>query len=177
MSFVVRESGVNKIRAVALDVDGVLTDGTFWWGANGEEFKRFDFLDVMGVSLGVKAGLTLALISGEESPLIDRFARKLKIADVYQGCKDKAAALRAFAAARGLELNQIAFMGDDVNDLPALQLAGLSAAPRDAHPRVAATVDLVTKCHGGRGAVRELIDMLLAQQDQAAVRREIAPPS
>src|ERR1700679_534830 len=105
-----------SIRAIALDVDGVLTDGTFWWGPNGEEFKRFSFLDVMGVSLGLRAGLRFALISGEDSPLVDRFARKMGIEDVYKGCKDKAAALKSFAEKRGLDLASICFMGDDVND-------------------------------------------------------------
>src|SRR6478609_6678544 len=107
------------IKAIALDVDGVLTDGGFWWGPNGEEWKRFCFADVMGVSLAQKAGLIVALISGEDSPLVDRFAVKMGITDVFKNCKKKADALRQFADARALELNQICFMGDDVNDLEA----------------------------------------------------------
>lgn len=153
---------MNEIKAVALDVDGVLTDGTFWWGPGGEEFKRFSFLDVMGISRGMKAGLIVALISGEDSPLVDRYARKMHIADVYKGCKDKAAALRSLAAARGLELREIAFMGDDVNDLPAMELAGLGAAPLTAHASVRASAKWVSRRRGGRGAVRELIDAWLA---------------
>ena len=82
------------IKAVALDVDGVFTDGSFVWGPDGEEFKRFSFRDVMGISLARKAGIRFALISGEETPFVDRFAQKMGIADVYPGCKDKAAALR-----------------------------------------------------------------------------------
>jgi len=85
---------ISRIKAVALDVDGVLTDGTFWWGPDGEEYKRFSFLDIMGVSLGRKAGLVFALISGEDSPLVDRYAAKMGITDVFKGCKDKASALR-----------------------------------------------------------------------------------
>ena len=81
-----------------------LTDGGFWWGPNGEEFKQFNFADVMGISLGRKAGLRFALISGEASPLVDRFAEKMGIVDVYKGCKDKAAALRAFAEKHDLSL-------------------------------------------------------------------------
>jgi 3-deoxy-D-manno-octulosonate 8-phosphate phosphatase (KDO 8-P phosphatase) len=150
------------IRAIALDVDGVLTDGTFWWGPNGEEFKRLSFADVMGISLGRKAGLRFALISGEDSPLVDRFAHKMGIEDVHKGCKDKAAALRAFAQRRGLQLAQVAFMGDDVNDLPALALAGLSAAPATAHESVRRAVQLVVAKGGGQGAVRQLVDHILA---------------
>jgi 3-deoxy-D-manno-octulosonate 8-phosphate phosphatase (KDO 8-P phosphatase) len=99
------------IRAVALDVDGVLTDGGFWWGPNGEEFKRFSFADVMGVSLARKAGLIVTLISGEDSPLVDRYAAKLGIEDVTKGCKDKAGALRRVRERHGLSNDEIAFMG------------------------------------------------------------------
>ena len=164
-----------KIKAVALDVDGVLTDGTFWWGSAGEEFKRFSFRDIMGISLGRKAGLIFALISGETSPLIERFASKMQITDIYQGCKDKAAALNQFAQGRGLALANVCFMGDDVNDLGALGIAGLSAAPADAHEKVLGQVQRVLARPGGRGAVRELIDGLLAEQavgPQGKLRQE-----
>src|ERR1035441_4094167 len=93
-----------RVRAVALDVDGVLTDGGLWWGPGGEEWKRFCFADIMGVSLARRAGLELALISGENSPLVDRYAEKMQIRHVTKGCRDKAAALREFAAATGIEL-------------------------------------------------------------------------
>ena len=161
-----------RIKAVALDVDGVLTDGSFWWGPDGREFKRFSFLDVMGVSLGRKAGLVFALISGEDSPLVDRFAAKMGIVDIYKGCKDKAAALRDFASRRGLEMGQIAFVGDDVNDLQALALAGLSAAPSTAHPSVLRQVQRVLKRPGGNGAVRELIDELLGSPSPPGPRKD-----
>lgn len=154
------------IKAVVLDVDGVLTDGGFWWGPNGEEFKHFSFTDVMGISLGRKAGLKFALISGESSPLIDRFADKMEITDIYKGCKDKAAALRSFSQKHGLDMSQVCFMGDDVNDIAALELAGLSAAPANAHESVKQRATLITKHSGGQGAVRELLDLLLKRRDQ-----------
>jgi 3-deoxy-D-manno-octulosonate 8-phosphate phosphatase (KDO 8-P phosphatase) len=153
-----------RIRAVALDVDGVLTDGGFWWGPDGEEWKRFCFADIMGVSLARRAGLELALISGEDSPLVDRYAQKMLIRHVIKGCRDKAAALREFATAAGIELAEICFMGDDVNDLPAMQIAGLAAAPANAAPDVLARADFIAKSAGGNGAVRELIEALLAAQ-------------
>src|SRR5271168_2648411 len=106
---------LRKIKAIALDVDGVLTDGGMWWGANGEEFKRFSFSDIMGLSLARRKGFTIALISGEASPLVDRYAAKMKIVDVAKGCRDKAAALRDFAQRNGLQLSEVCFMGDDVN--------------------------------------------------------------
>jgi 3-deoxy-D-manno-octulosonate 8-phosphate phosphatase (KDO 8-P phosphatase) len=149
------------IKAVALDVDGVLTDGTFWWDAHGAELKRFSFRDVMGIARATRAGIIFALISGEKNPIVDRYAAKLGIAQVWQGCKDKAVALREFAAAQSLDLGEICFMGDDVNDLSAMELAGFTAAPADAHESVLGTVKLVTNRPGGQGAVRELLDHLL----------------
>jgi len=155
---------IKDIKAVALDVDGVLTDGTFIWGINGEEYKRFSFMDIMGVSLASKEGIIFALISGEDNVLVDRFADKMKIVHVFKGIKDKAVALRSFAATNKLSMEQICFMGDDVNDLGALKLAGYSAAPANAHENVKLSVNLITTKSGGNGAVRELLDMILAKK-------------
>jgi 3-deoxy-D-manno-octulosonate 8-phosphate phosphatase (KDO 8-P phosphatase) len=160
---VTAEANFRGIKAIALDVDGVLTDGGFWWGPNGEEWKRFCFADVMGISLGKKAGLKFALISGEASPLVDRFAQKMEIEDVFKGCKDKAAALREFVGRHSLELSQVAFMGDDVNDLGAMAIAGVSAAPANAHASVAMQAAHCCTDKGGHGAVRELVDRVLAR--------------
>jgi 3-deoxy-D-manno-octulosonate 8-phosphate phosphatase (KDO 8-P phosphatase) len=156
------KGGLERVRAVALDVDGVLTDGGLWWGPGGEEWKRFCFADIMGVSLARRAGLALALISGEDSPLVDRYAEKMRIQHVVKGCRDKANALREFAVAAGIELAEICFMGDDVNDLPAMRIAGFAAAPASACIDVLAQADFIAKNAGGNGAVRELIDALLA---------------
>jgi len=152
---------MKRIKAVALDVDGVLTDGSFSWGPNGEEFKSFSFRDVMGISLARKSGIVFALISGEASPLVDRFARKMGIADVHKGCTDKAAALEEFAARHNLSLGEVCFVGDDVNDLAAFAIAGLAVAPGDAHPKAKQAADYVAQAGGGRGAVREFLDRLM----------------
>jgi len=149
-----------------MDVDGVLTDSSFYWGPDGQEWKQFSFYDVMGISLGRRAGLKFAVISGENNFLIDRFANKMEIFDVYKGSKDKAAALRSFAEKNDLLLSQICFIGDDVNDMPALELAGLSVAPASAHKDVKKKVMLVTQKNGGQGAVRELIDYILTKNFQ-----------
>ena len=148
------------VRAVALDVDGVLTDGTFVWGAGGEESKSFSFRDIMGISLASRAGVVFALITGESGPLIDRYAEKMRISFVRKSCRDKAAAIREFSEAASVPLEDICFVGDDVNDLSALRLAGFSAAPADAHRLVLEAVDFVAKAGGGRGAVREVLDHL-----------------
>jgi 3-deoxy-D-manno-octulosonate 8-phosphate phosphatase (KDO 8-P phosphatase) len=153
-----------RISAVAIDVDGVLTDGTFWWGPNGEEWKRFSFADVMGISRGRKAGLVFALISGEASPLIDRFATKMGIEEVHKDCKDKAAALRKFSERQCIPLDGICFIGDDVNDLAAMAIAGLSAAPANAQPIVLKAASLKLSQRGGDGAARELIELVLSSR-------------
>jgi 3-deoxy-D-manno-octulosonate 8-phosphate phosphatase (KDO 8-P phosphatase) len=151
---------IPDIKAVALDVDGVLTDGAFLWDTNGGEIKRFSFRDVMGIARATRSGIKFALISGEKNSIIDRYAAKLEIAHVWQGCKDKAAALREFAELQSLGLEKICFMGDDINDLSAMELAGFTAAPADAHESVLEVVKLVTKRLAGNGAVREMLDFL-----------------
>ncbi len=159
---------VAEIKAIAMDVDGVLTDGGVWWGPNGEEWKRFHFADIMGLSLARKAGMVIALMSGEDSPLVDRLATKLGIGDVHKNCKDKASALRTFSEKHGLRLQEICFIGDDVNDLPALSIVGLSACPADARPPIRKHCQVVAKLTGGNGAVREVVDMLIASAKTAA---------
>ena len=150
------------IKAIALDVDGVLTDGGVWWGPGGEEWKRFCFADIMGVSRARKAGIVVALISGEDSPLVDRFAVKMGISHIEKGCKDKATALRHFAEQAGFHLSEICFMGDDVNDVAAMNLAGLAAAPANAQPVARQCAAFLASSNGGNGAVRELVEALLA---------------
>jgi 3-deoxy-D-manno-octulosonate 8-phosphate phosphatase (KDO 8-P phosphatase) len=162
------QEGLDKIKAIAMDVDGVLTDGGVWWGPNGEEWKRFHFADIMGLSLARKSGLVIALISGENSSLVDRLAAKLFIGDIYKDCKDKAGALRIFSEKHRLRLDQICFIGDDVNDLSALAIVGLSACPADARPAVRKECQLVTELKGGNGAVREVVDLILASARVAA---------
>ncbi len=135
-------------------------------GPTGEEWKRIHFADIMGVSRGRRAGLLFGLISGEGGPLVDRIAEKLLITDVQKGCKAKGDALRSFATRNQVELEEICFMGDDVNDLPALEIAGLSAAPADAQPEVLAVARLIAKRQGGQGAVREILEQILSQYHQ-----------
>ena len=147
-----------------MDVDGVLTDGTVSLDEASHESKRISFTDVMGISLARQAGLELALISGEGGPLFDVIASKLGITDTYPHCRDKAAALQAFALRRGLEVAELCYVGDDVNDIPAMQICGLAVAPADAHPSVRAVAAFGTSRAGGLGCVRELVDRLLDGQ-------------
>lgn len=156
------QTRLSQIRALALDVDGVLTDGGFWWGTDGVEWKHFCFADIMGLSLARRAGLIVGLISGEDSPLVDRYAAKMSISFVAKKCRDKAEALRDFATSSGLELEAVCYMGDDVNDLGAMEIAGLSAAPANAASIMLARAELIAKHAGGNGAVREIVEAILA---------------
>jgi 3-deoxy-D-manno-octulosonate 8-phosphate phosphatase (KDO 8-P phosphatase) len=144
-----------------MDVDGVLTDGTVWLDGAGAEGKHVSFADVRGVSLGRRAGLLFAFVSGESGPTLDQIARKFGVDEVYRDCKDKAGAVRDFATKHGLELGEICFIGDDVNDIPALEICGLAVAPDGAHPAARSAASIVTSRSGGHGAVREVIDGLL----------------
>lgn len=163
---------MTEVKALALDVDGVLTDGGIWWNPRGEEWKRFCFADIMGVSMARKAGLLVALFSGEDSPLVDHFARKMGITDVEKNCKDKAGALRRFADRARLALSEICFMGDDVNDIAAMQLAGFAAAPANAQPAARQCASFISANNGGNGAVRDLIEAVLAAR---AMQTEVKP--
>ena len=156
--------GLGTLQAIAFDVDGVLTDGKLTWGPNGEESKTFAFSDIMGVSLARRLGLKLALISGEDSPHVTRYAEKLKMHHVVKGCRDKVAALRGFSESLAIPLQHICFFGDDVNDLFAMEIAGLCACPKNAAGEVVDYVSergFVATQHGGHGAVREFIDAIL----------------
>jgi 3-deoxy-D-manno-octulosonate 8-phosphate phosphatase (KDO 8-P phosphatase) len=162
-------SRLAALQAIAFDVDGVLTDGSLTWRPDGEESKSFSFRDIMGVSLMRRLGLRLALISGEPSPLVDLYAAKMHIPFVAKGTRDKAGALRAFTAQFGVELEHTCFFGDDVNDLFAMEMAGMCACPANASaevlayvlPRAKAGTGYVAAKDGGHGAVRAFADALL----------------
>ncbi|SFS10180.1 3-deoxy-D-manno-octulosonate 8-phosphate phosphatase (KDO 8-P phosphatase) [Granulicella pectinivorans] len=160
--------GLQNLQAIAFDVDGTLTDGTLTWNASdpASESKSFHFADIMGISLARRLGIQLALISGEPSPLVDRFADKLRIPHVIKGCRDKATALREWSEKTGAPLADTCFFGDDVNDLWAMEIAGLCACPADAAEEVVRYVSahprgFVSQQLGGAGAVREFVDALL----------------
>jgi 3-deoxy-D-manno-octulosonate 8-phosphate phosphatase (KDO 8-P phosphatase) len=153
------------LGAIAFDVDGVLTDGTFVWSPSGEESKRFSFTDIMGISLLRRLGLKMALVSGEPSPLVDRYAEKMNIPFVVKGTRDKAAALREFTAKFEVPLERACFFGDDINDLSAMEIAGVCACPSNAAVEVLAYIEehgYVSPLPGGNGAVRSFADAIIA---------------
>lgn len=155
---------LRNIRLFATDVDGVLTDAGMYYSESGDEWKKFNTRDGMGIKLLQKAGLITAVVTQESTKLVARRGQKLTIPEVHQGVYDKLALLRDLAGRYGLTMQQICYIGDDVNDLEALTAVGLSAAPADAVPSVLAAVHYRCKKKGGEGAVRELADLILAAQ-------------
>lgn len=157
--------GLQTLQAIAFDVDGVLTDGTLVWSTGTvEESKRFSFADIMGISLLRRLGIKLALISGEPSPLVDRYAAKMHLHHVVKGTRDKASALREFTGKFEIPLERACFFGDDVNDLFAMEIAGLCACPANAAAEVREFVadrGFLSTAPGGMGAVREFSDAVL----------------
>jgi len=150
-----------RIRLLALDVDGTLTDGTLFIGAQGETMKGFNVRDGFGLTLLEEAGIIRAIVTGRSSAIVERRAAELGIGIVLQGVRDKAQALAGLARDAGLSLDEVAYMGDDWPDLPALRVAGLAAAPADATAPVRASAHWVSRCRAGHGAVRELAEWLL----------------
>jgi 3-deoxy-D-manno-octulosonate 8-phosphate phosphatase (KDO 8-P phosphatase) len=159
---------LRRIRLFATDVDGVLTDAGMYYSESGDEWKKFNTRDGMGLKLLQRAGLVTALITMEHSKLVARRAEKLAIPEVHQGAQDKVSVLRSMTTRHRLTLDQVAYIGDDVNDLEALQLVGFSAAPANAISSVLKVVDYRCKKKGGEGAVREVADLILAAQTSKA---------
>lgn len=153
-----------RIRLFAMDVDGVLTDGSISISSDGSETKRFSVLDGMGLARLRQAGVAVAWISGRESGATTRRAAELKIAHLVQGRTDKLAALQELAARLGLSAKDICYMGDDDIDTPAIVWAGIGAAPASAMPGTLAAADYIPARPAGAGAVREICEHLLAHR-------------
>lgn len=165
------------VRALALDVDGVLTDGRLRYGADGEQVKVFHARDGLGLRLLMAEHIPVALVSGRGGDAVRRRAADLRIQHLYLDCHDKVAAVTHFAEALGLALEAVAFVGDDVLDLSAMRCCGLGVAVADAHPSVRAEAAWTTHARGGEGAVREVADALLEARGRldACVERLLAP--
>ncbi|GKS64943.1 hypothetical protein YTPLAS72_22470 [Nitrospira sp.] len=157
---------LQEIRLVATDVDGVLTDAGMYYSESGDEWKKFNTRDGMGIKLLQKAGLITAIVTQERTRLVARRAEKLAIPELHQGVMDKLAVIQNMAERHGISLRHIAYIGDDVNDIEALKAVGFSATPADGLPQVRKVVDHVCQLKGGEGAVRELAEMILRSRGE-----------
>ena len=153
-----------RIALMGFDVDGVLSDGTLYYSARGDEMKGFMTRDGHGIKMLTEAGIKVAIITGRTSDIVAQRANNLGINLVLQGIEDKRAAMQQLLTQEGLAFDQAGYMGDDVVDLPLLRACGFSATVADGHPLVLQHVDHVSAFPGGRGAVREVCELLLAAQ-------------
>ena len=154
------------IKLLILDVDGTLTDGGVYFSAEGQALKRFDVHDGLGLVRLQEAGVEVALVTADSSPIAQARAAKLGIRAVFTGCRDKAEVVRRLLEERDLRPEEALYMGDDVSDLGAMAEVGNSAAPASAMVEVCEAADYVTAKSGGHGAVREVCDLILARLAQ-----------
>jgi 3-deoxy-D-manno-octulosonate 8-phosphate phosphatase (KDO 8-P phosphatase) len=156
------------IRLVIFDVDGVLTDGGLFFGEGGQEYKMFHSRDGHGMAMLLQTGVQIAIITGSHSPVVSARMARLGIQHVYLGRQDKHAAYQQVKTHLALQDAEIAYVGDDVIDLPVMSCVGLSIAVQDAHPLVQRCAHWQTTHGGGRGAVREVCEMIMEAQDTLA---------
>ena len=155
-----------RVKLIVLDVDGVLTDGGLYYGPEGEALKRFDVKDGHAIVMARLTGLPCAVLTARRSKMVEVRSQELGLVAVKQGQRDKLAGLRALLEELGVAPEAVAYMGDDVNDLGPLQTVGLPACPADAAPEVRDTSLFVSSCPGGRGAVRELVELCLKASER-----------
>jgi YrbI family 3-deoxy-D-manno-octulosonate 8-phosphate phosphatase len=157
----------SMIRLLVLDVDGVLTDGGLFYGPDGEQVKRFNVRDGLGIKLLQQAGVTVAIVSGRASPALARRAAELGISELHGGVGDKAAVLADMQSRLAIAPEETAAMGDDLPDLALFSGAALCIAPADAEPELIAAAHFVTQRSGGHGAVRDAAHYILARNGEA----------
>lgn len=153
--------GARQVRLLIVDIDGVLTDGGLTFDNRGEEYKTFNSLDGHGIRMLLECGIEVAVITGRQSDIVNHRMGDLGVKYIYQGCRDKLVAFEKLLQDTGIEPGQVAYVGDDLPDLPIMQRVGLAIAVDNAHSFVKQHCDWVTETAGGKGAVREVSDFIL----------------
>ncbi len=166
----IRELRLSQVKLLALDVDGVLTDGGLYYTESGEELRKFNIKDGQGIKLLMQLGIEVAIITAKDSLSTLHRAKKLGITHTYLGVEDKLPALEELVEKLGLSLSQVAYVGDDINDLAVMQAVGCPLTVADAMPQNQAQAMYVTRLNGGQGAIREICDILV--QLHASSRNE-----
>lgn len=154
-----------SIKWFVMDVDGVLTDGKIVYTSTGEEIKGFFAQDGLGLAAAKKVGIKLAIITGRFSPMVEKRVKELKIDNLIMGCHNKSEALQQLIKKDRLELSEIAYIGDDLNDLGVLNLVGLPLAPANACEEVKKIAKYITQQTGGNGAIREAVEYILKEEN------------
>jgi 3-deoxy-D-manno-octulosonate 8-phosphate phosphatase (KDO 8-P phosphatase) len=164
------EERARAVRMIVFDVDGVLTDGSLFYGDQGEEYKAFNSRDGHGIKMLRASGVETGIITGRTSQVVLHRARNLGIVHIFQGAEDKLDAFRGLLASTGLEPSQIAYMGDDLVDLPVMNRCGLAITVPDAPEEVKARCQVVTQAGAGRGAAREACELIMRAQETWATQ-------
>lgn len=161
------------IRCLVLDVDGVLTKGEITYTSSGEELKTFHAKDGMGLAIAHMMGLQTAIITGRTSPIVERRAKELKISHVQMGSHNKSAGLQVVLDTLQVEPQEVAYMGDDLNDLGVMSRVGLAITPQDGVPEIKDIAHYICQANGGEGAVREAVEYILKREGlwEEAVRK------
>lgn len=155
---------IKNIKLLVLDIDGVLTDGALYYGAGGEAFRKFNVKDGQGIKLAQAYNIEIAIISARKCEIVkDRF-NELQVKHIYQHCYDKAKKIKELSSELNIDFKNIAYMGDDILDVPPMEIVGLPICPKDAHASALSKAKLVTEAKGGYGCVREIIDLILKEQ-------------
>jgi 3-deoxy-D-manno-octulosonate 8-phosphate phosphatase, YrbI family len=154
-----------NIKMMVFDVDGTLTDGSVYVGVQGEMMKAFNVKDGLGIGLALQNGFKVALVTGRKSEMLLKRAQELGVSEIYQGVSDKVSVLKDICVKHDIKIEEVAFMGDDLNDFMAMQKVGLACVPNDAAGDVKQVAHYVTAENGGKGAARAFIEYILKAQD------------
>ena len=163
-SFDEAKTRASRLKLMAFDVDGVLSDGTLYFADNGTEMKAFNTLDGAGLNLLQRAGIKIAILTGRKAPCVEKRMQNLKIDLLFQGVTNKLETMQDLLSQQNLSLDEAGFMGDDLIDLQVMAACGFSAAPADAHDLAKRYARLISSKPGGHGAVREVCEFILEAQ-------------
>ena len=155
---------LKTIKMLIMDVDGTMTDGGMYYSSDGDSLKKFHVRDGMGIVLLHKAGISTGIITSENSPIVQKRAEKLNINHIILGSRNKTQSITLMAEKAGFAPHEIAYIGDDINDIPCLQFAGFSAIPFDSPVLLTDIADYICKKKGGDGAIREVCELILTAQ-------------
>lgn len=152
------------IKLIVLDVDGTMTDGSVYYDSNGNEMRKFNTRDAAGFFAARECGIDIMVLTGRSSAAVEKRMTELQVSFLFQGVKDKGAFIREFSQQKHLAMEQIAYVGDDLNDYNAMQLVGFKACPADACPEIKNIANYVSAKNGGDGVIRDVVQQLLGKE-------------
>lgn len=155
---------MKSIKLIVSDIDGVWTDGSFYYSGDGDSLRKFNTKDSYGIVLAALAEIPVLILSGEKNEMVKERMKKLGIKHLRLGIKNKTATLKTFCNERAISLDEVAFVGDDMNDYPLLGILNVFACPEDAYPVIKKKADKILSCKGGNGVFREFVEFILERE-------------